>query len=80
MEDDIKMKPINLNKEEQTKQQMKESILAEEEDVIIWFGEDPEGKSVFINVGNATTSMPESVFYTLTKLTQIATKKLLGID
>jgi len=77
MSDNIEMKPIN--KEEQAKQQTENSILAEEEDVIIWFGEDPDGKSIFINVGNATVSMPEAVFYTLTKLTQEAAKKLLGI-
>ena len=77
MSDNIEMKPIN--KEEQVKQQAEDSILAEEEDIIIWFGEDPDGKTIFINVGNATVSMPEAIFYTLTKLTQEAAKKLLGI-
>lgn len=77
MSNNVEMRPIN--KEEQTKQQAEDSILAEEEDIIIWFGEDPDGKTIFINIGNATVSMPESVFYTLTKLTQRVAKKLLGI-
>lgn len=76
-EDDIKMKPINGDVEDD---QMGTPPLAEEGDVLIWANDGPDEKSVFINVGNATMSMPESVFYTLTKLTQQVAKTLLNLD
>ena len=73
--ENIEMKPIN--KEEVDK--MKDMMLAEGEDVMVWYDDTPVGKTIFINVGNATVSMPETVFYELTKLTQQAAKELLGI-
>jgi hypothetical protein len=55
-------------------------ILAEDDNVIIWYDQDSAGKVVFVNIGNATVNMPEHVFYTLTKLSQVATKNLLNLD
>ena len=81
MSDDIEMKPIN--KEDSSSDEvdkMQELMLAEGEDAMIWFTNTPEGKTVFINIGNATVSMPEPVFYELTKLVQQSAKLLLGVD
>jgi len=55
------------------------NVLADEDDIIIWFDESREGKLIFVNIGNTTISMSESEFYTLTKLCQITAKKLLEI-
>jgi hypothetical protein len=63
------------------KEPMDNKVLAEEGDVIVWYEQYAPGeKVIFINIGNATVSMPEQVFYTLTKLTQDSTKKLLNLD
>lgn len=81
MSDNIEMKPINKEDEDvEETSKMDELMLAEGEDAMIWYSNTPDGKTVFINVGNATVSMPEQVFYELTKLTQQAAKLLLGID
>jgi len=58
------------------------NVLADENDVVIWYDENKGGdfKVLFVNVGNATMSMPEPVFYTLTKLCQVSAKKLLNIE
>lgn len=79
MSDNIEMKPINRKRDEETGK-IDEFMLSESEDVIIWYNDLPDGKAIFINIGNATVSMPEAVFYDLTKLTQTAAKKLLGMD
>lgn len=79
--DNVEMRPIN--KEDNKKSdadKMRDLMLAEGDDILIWYNDDPNGKAVFINIGNATVSMPEQVFYELTKLTQISAKALLGID
>jgi hypothetical protein len=57
------------------------NVLADENDVVIWYDDstNQDFKVVFVNVGNATMSMPEPVFYTLTKLCQTSAKKLLNI-
>ena len=74
-QNNIKMKPIN----EDSQTLMEDALLAEEGDVLIW-ANDGDEKTIFINIGNATVSMPEKIFYTLTKLTQKVSKILLGID
>ena len=79
MSDNVEMKPINKESNEAV-DKMKEMMLAEGDDVMIWADSSPAGKTIFINVGNATVSMPETVFYELTKLTQQSAKKLLGMD
>jgi hypothetical protein len=76
-QENIEMKPINKQDE---MDRMKELMLADGDDVAIWEDSTPAGKTIFINIGNATTSMPENVFYELTKLCQQAAKSLLGIE
>ena len=76
---EIQMKPINKDGKTDA-DKMKEMMLAEGDDVMIWCDNNLNDKSIFINIGNATISMPEQVFYELTKLTQISAKALLGVD
>lgn len=78
MSDHVEMKPDNFG--DKREDELLSSILAESEDVIIWYDTNLEGKTIFVNVGNATVSMPEHVFYTLTKFAQAATKQLLNLD
>ena len=77
MSDYIDMKEENLDPKGQD---VMENILAEENEVIMWYDSDQSGKVVFINVGNATMSMPENVVYSLPQLSQIADKKLLNFE
>ncbi len=74
--ENTKMKPINNESEKS----IEDSLLAEEGDILIWANNNLNEKTVFINIGNATISMPENIFYTLTKLTQQVAKTLLNID
>jgi hypothetical protein len=65
------------------RQEMRDSILAEDEaaEIVIWPDDDgDEGIIVFLSIGNVTISMAEAQFYALTKQTQVAAKKLLKID
>ena len=81
MDKEINMKPDYPNDELLKKlSNDKLNVLAEEDDIIIWFDQQQEGKTIFVNVGNAIASMPETAFYTLTKLCQISAKRLLEID
>lgn len=58
----------------------KTGVLAEEGEITIWQDDSPSDKYIFVNIGNGTLSMPEAVFYSLTKSTQIAAKKLLELE
>lgn len=71
--EDIEMKPINKDVEPE----ISDIILADDGTVTIWHDKT---NTVFVHIGNATVSMPEEVFYSLTKLAQQASKKLLGIE
>lgn len=57
------------------------NILAKDEDfgLLIWTQNDNQGKIIIIMIDNVTVKVSEPQFYSLTKLTQIATKKLLNI-
>ncbi len=52
------------------------SDTSQDRNLVIWCQED----LVFISIGQTTIGMPESDFYSLTKLTQEAAKKLLRIE
>ena len=62
--------------------EMADRILANDKEtgIMIWGDDGPEGKTIFTNIGNVTISLPETVFYSLTKTTQLAAKKLLNIE
>ena len=62
--------------------EMAEKVLANDKDsgIMIWEDEGPDGKIIFTSIGNVTVSLPEPVFYSLTKTTQLAAKKLLSIE
>lgn len=63
---------------------MQDRMLAVEENendaIAIWFEPTANENIVFLNMGNVTINMQEQYLYRLTKLTQIAAKKLLNID
>lgn len=62
--------------------EMADKILANDKEtgIMIWGDDGPDGKTIFTNIGNVTISLPETVFYSLTKTTQLAAKKLLNIE
>ena len=68
--------------EERKNKEMDDKVLASDKDtgIMIWEDEGPEGNIIFTSVGNVTISLPEGIFYSLTKTTQLAAKKLLSIE
>lgn len=84
-DDHIEMKPIRqAGDDERIKNEMENKLLAKdpETDIVIWEEENFEksGRLIFVCIGNVTISLPEFQFYSLTKTTQIATKKLLNVE
>lgn len=83
----IEMSPDNFpGATDEQMDEMDGKILASEETedgaIAIWYEPTPPRgeKIIFLNLGNTTINMPEQDLYRLTKLTQIAAKKLLNID
>jgi hypothetical protein len=48
--------------------------------IMIWAEEDGDQKLILMMIENTTIRFTEAQFYSLTKATQVATKKLIGID
>jgi hypothetical protein len=67
---------------EQNDKEMDQKILASDKEtgIMIWEDEGPDGNIIFTSIGNVTVSLPEGAFYSLTKTTQAAAKKLLSIE
>ncbi len=63
-------------------EEMAEKVLANDKDtgIMAWEDEGPDGKIIFTSIGNVTISLPEPIFYSLTKITQQAAKRLLSIE
>lgn len=83
--DHIEMSSDNFpDATDQEIEEMQGRMLATEETehgaIAIWFEPTVGEKMVFLNMGNVTVNMPEQDLYRLTKLTQMAAKKLLNID
>ena len=81
----INMKESNFPEPEEDRFEERK-ILAHERvengEIMIWYigGIDEGMKTIFVTFNNVTINIPETEFYTFTKLTQAATKKLLNID
>lgn len=67
---------------ERSDKEVEDKVLANDKDtgIMIWEDEGPDGNIIFTSIGNVTVSLPEGVFYSLTKTTQAAAKKLLSIE
>lgn len=67
---------------EKNDKEMDQKILASDKEtgIMIWEDEGPDGNTIFTSIGNVTVSLPEGIFYSLTKTTQLAAKKLLSIE
>jgi hypothetical protein len=80
--ENVEMKSRYPNDELLEDKEMADKILANDKEtgIMIWGDDGPDGKTIFTNIGNVTISLPETVFYSLTKTTQLAAKKLLNIE